>query len=495
MEKASQPAYVLTAHPETTRLPHVEDRVLLPQSAKDVLLLLGLAAVYFVAGKLGLRLAYLNSSTTAVWPPTGIALAALLLLGYRAWPGILLGAFLVNLTTTGTLATSLSIAVGNTFEGLAGAWLINNFAAGRKTFEHAQDVFKFALLALSATVAAATVGTTTLCLGGLANWANYGSIWLTWWLGDAAGALVVTPLLVLWLSHPLLRWNRNLVMEALALLGCLYLVGQAVFGGLLTWGRANYPLEFLCLPPLIWAAFRLEPRGAALATAFLSALAIRGTLSGFGPFFRQAPNESLLLLQSFVGVSAVMTLGLAALVLERKQHEEALEILAVSDSLTGLANYRRIVAALQAEIERCERTRRPFALLLLDLDGLKKINDRFGHLVGSRAICRVAEHLRQACRTLDTPARFGGDEFAVLLPETDELEAGQAASRIMERMRLDTEPPPISVSLGVAMYPRDGITPENLLDAADRALYQMKRSGGGGGRRQPGQRLNYSGLK
>lgn len=493
MEKASQPAYLMTAHPETTRLPQVEDRVFLPQSARDVLLMLALAAVYFVAGKLGLRLAYLNSSTSPVWPPTGIALAALLLLGYRVWPGILLGAFLVNVTTTGSLATSLGIAVGNTLEALAGSWLVNRFAGGRKAFEHAQDVFKFSFLALSAAIAAATVGVTTLSIGGLADWANYGPIWLTWWLGDAVGALVAAPLLVLWITHPPLRWSRSEALEALALFGCLYLVGQTVFGGFIPLGRNNYPLEFLCLPLLVWAAFRLGPWGAALAVAVLSALATRGTLNGFGPFARVAPNESLLLLQSFVGVSGVMTLGLAALVLERKQHEEALEILAVSDSLTGLANYRRIAAALQAEIERCERTRRPFAVLLLDLDGLKKINDRFGHLVGSRAICRVAEHLRQTCRTLDTAARFGGDEFAVLLPETDETEAGQAASRIMERLLLDKEHPPISVSLGVAMYPRDGITPENLLDAADRALYQMKRSGGG--RRQTGQRLNYSGLK
>ena len=173
-----------------------------------------------------------------------------------------------------------------------------------------------------------------------------------------------------------------------------------------------------------------------------------------------------------------MTLALAALILERRQHEEALEILAVSDSLTGLANYRRLAAALQMEIERSERTQRVFGVLLLDLDGLKKINDRFGHLVGSRAICRVAENLRSTCRTLDTPARFGGDEFAVLLPETEEDEARQVAGRIVERLAADKENPRISVSLGVAMYPRDGITSETLLESADRALYQMKRQKG-----------------
>ena len=477
MEKAPQPASALIVHPDTIRMPRLEDPVFFPQSAKDVAITLALAAVYFVAGKLGLRLAFVNSSASAVWPPTGIALAALLLLGYRVWPGILLGAFLVNVTTTGAIVTSVGVALGNTLEGVAGSWLVNRFAGGRKAFERAQDVFRFALFAIFATALCATVGATTISLGGLAHWANYGTIWLTWWLGNAVGALVVAPLLVLWTTARL-RWNRNALMEAAVLFVCLYIVGETVFGQLIPLGRNTYPLEFLCLPLLVWAAFRLGTRGAALATAVLSALATRGTLSGFGPFAREAPNESLMLLQAFVGVSGVMTMALAALVLERKQHEEALEVLAVSDSLTGLANYRRFAAALQAEIERCERTRRPFAVLLLDLDGLKKINDRFGHLVGSRAICRVAENLRHTCRTLDTPARFGGDEFAVLLPETEEEEARQAVARIVERLAADKENPQISVSLGAAIYPRDGITSETLLEAADRALYQMKRGNG-----------------
>ena len=479
MEKAPQPASLLSAHPDTTRLPQLQDGAFFPESARDVAIMLVLAAVYFVAGKMGLRLAFVNSSTTAVWPPAGIALAAFLILGYRMWPGILLGAFLVNVTTTSTIATSLGIALGNTLEGLAGGWLVNRFAGGRKAFDHAQDVFRFALFALFATSLAATVGTTTLSLGGLARWIDYGTIWLTWWLGDAAGAVVVAPFLVLWIARPSLRWNRNAALETVILFLGLYVVGETVFDGLIPLGRSNYPLEFLCLPFLVWAAFRLGPRGAALATVVLSAIAIRGTLSGFGPFALDARNESLLLLQAFVGVSGVMTLALAALVLERKQHEEALEVLAVSDSLTGLANYRRLAAALQMEIERCERTERVFAVLLLDLDGLKKINDRFGHLVGSRAICRVAETLRDTCRGLDTPARFGGDEFAVLLPETDEAEAQQLAGRIVDRLAADKENPRISVSLGASMYPRDGATPETLLEAADKALYRMKRQRNG----------------
>lgn len=151
--------------------------------------------------------------------------------------------------------------------------------------------------------------------------------------------------------------------------------------------------------------------------------------------------------------------------------------LAVSDGLTGLANYRRLLDVLEAEIHRSRRTGRPFAVLLLDLDGLKTINDRHGHLVGSRAICRLAGVLRVHCRAMDTAARYGGDEFALVLPEAGQEAAGLVARRICERLAGDGESPQLSVSVGAAIFPQDGDTMEKLLGAADRALYHMKGRG------------------
>lgn len=441
--------------------------------------LAGLLGVYFVAGKLGLKLAFAHPSATPVWPPTGIALAAFLILGYRVWPAILLGAFLVNLTTAGSLATSIGIAVGNTLEGLLGAYLVNRFAGGRNAFDRAQGVFKFAVYAgMLATTVSATFGVTTLLLGGFADWARYASIWLTWWLGDAVGALVVAPLLVLWTANPRLRWNKQQALEAAVLFAGLFLAGQIVFGGLFPGENKNYPLSFVCTPFLVWAAFRFGQREAVLAMVLLSGLAIRGTLHGLGPYARETPNESLLLLQAFVGVVAVMTLSLAAVVSERGRLANALRQLAVSDSLTGLANYRRFVEAVGEEIKRSQRTRRPFALLLLDLDGLKKINDSYGHLVGSRALCRLADVVRRNCRAIDLAARFGGDEFAVILPETDEAAAWQAARRIREQLARDEEKPALSASVGVAMFRGQEETAESLLRAADGVLYEMKNRSG-----------------
>ncbi|MGH9791366.1 MAG: diguanylate cyclase [Candidatus Acidiferrales bacterium] len=148
--------------------------------------------------------------------------------------------------------------------------------------------------------------------------------------------------------------------------------------------------------------------------------------------------------------------------------------LAISDPLTGLANYRRFVDALEAEIRRSQRTRRTFALVLLDLDGLKKINDSMGHLVGTRAISRVARTLKMHCRAIDMAARYGGDEFALVLPEAGPDAARQVADRIALRLANDGEHPTLSASIGIAIYPFDGETVERLLSVADSGLYQMK---------------------
>jgi diguanylate cyclase (GGDEF)-like protein len=165
---------------------------------------------------------------------------------------------------------------------------------------------------------------------------------------------------------------------------------------------------------------------------------------------------------------------LSATLIDNAHIFRQVRILAISDSLTGLANYRRMVDVLQSELERSGRTNRCFSVLLMDLDGLKRINDRYGHLAGSRALCRVASILRLNCRSIDTAARYGGDEFALVLPETKQSAAQQVADRIQHCLSTEEEFPRLSVSIGIATFPQCGATAQQLLEYADRALYEMK---------------------
>jgi PAS domain S-box-containing protein len=324
-------------------------------TARDVVHIAALTLVYFVSGKLGLRLAFLHVSATPVWPPTGIALAALLLLGYRVWPGVLLGAFWVNQLTAGSIATSIGIAVGNTLEAVIGTYLVRRYSNGRFTFTRPQGVFKFTgLAAILSTMVAATVGVTTLCIGGYALWADYGAIWTTWWLGDAVGSLIVAPPIIIWVKNPHLRWLPRRALES-ALLGlALVVIGLLLFTKVLLPTSNNAPLGFLCLPVLLWTAFRFGRREAATATLLLSAIAVVGTLEGLGPFGNRARNESLLLLQGFMGTISVTVLALAAVISERERAGQELRL--AHDELEErivrrTADLSRVVESLHAEME------------------------------------------------------------------------------------------------------------------------------------------------
>ena len=283
-------------------------------------LLGGLVILYFAAGKLGLHFAFVHSSASAIWPPTGIAIAAVLLFGYRAAPAIFVGAFLVNITTTGSVPSTLGIASGNTLEAVAAGFLVTRFAGGLATFSRARDILRFSVLAgLVSTAISATIGVTSLVLTGSADSSQFGAIWLTWWLGDAAGALIVTPLLVLWGTNPSLGPLGERPAESILLLLVVVATGALVF---VYQGLNVYPLPFLCIPALVWAAFRFGQREVATGVAILSAIAAWATVSGSGPFVMRSEHESLLVLQAFMATIAALTLPVAALVWERKAVEQ-----------------------------------------------------------------------------------------------------------------------------------------------------------------------------
>src|SRR5271168_5340191 len=446
-----------------------------PRYLNSALIIAALATVYFLAGELGLRFAVANGTATAVWPCTGIALAALLIFGYQAWPGIFLGALFTALSTPDHFVTALGVATGSTLEAVLGYYLITRFASGKQVFERAQDIFKFAFFAgLLAPAISATIGVSSTFFAGLVDRTMFGSVCATWLLGDAAGAILITPLVILWYENPSINRDKKHLAELATLFGGLIFTTWIVFSGGLHALLKQYPLEYWYTPFLVWAAFRFGRRHAVTANCVLAAIATWGTGHAFGPFSRESLNASLLLLQAFIAIMAITTLALAAEVTEHGRADERVRQLAVTDPLTGLANYRRLLDALDLEIKRSERTARPFSILLLDMDGLKIINDAYGHLVGSRALCRLANTLLIHCREIDTAARYGGDEFVLVLPETELEAALQVAQRISERLKNDGELPKLSVSTGAAVYPADGASLDELLSAADHALYREK---------------------
>lgn len=287
--------------------------------------LFAVALAYFVLAKLGLQLASINPSASPIWAPTGVALAAVILAGLRIWPAILIGAFAANAATAGTLETSAVIAVGNTLEGVVGGYLITRWCGGSGTFATPARIAKFAIVSVGLpTMLSATIGVATLYVAGLAAEPNLAPIWITWWLGDTAGALVVTPVIVLWAITDWRSIDWRELREMAAVFGCAILVGLVTFSPLLPRSQYTSPLGFLAILPLVWAALRRGPRDTATVGVILTIFAIWATIAQAGPFAHMGLNESFLLLLTFMLSVSVPSLALSADVEMRRRSEDDL---------------------------------------------------------------------------------------------------------------------------------------------------------------------------
>ena len=276
------------------------------------------AIVYFAGAELGLSLAALHSNVTPVWPPTGIAIASLLIFGRQVWPGIFIGAFVANLLTNIPVFSSFGIAVGNTLEALVAYWLLQTSKRWKGSLESVSSVLTFVVYAaVLAPLVSATIGSVSLCLGEPSQWDSFTSLWLTWWMGDGFGALIITPLLLAWSSSR--KIDSRDMPEITSLFVLLIIVVLIVFGGWFPGPVKTYPLAFLALPCLLWAAMKFHQRVVTSAIVLMAGVAVWGAKQGYGPFVQPSANVSLLLLISFVGTSSLMTLIVAAVTNERRE--------------------------------------------------------------------------------------------------------------------------------------------------------------------------------
>jgi len=283
-----------------------------------------LTIFYHLAARLGLKMAYVQANTSPVWPPTGIALAALLLFGLNLWPGISLGVFLGSIITGAPLNLALGMTIGNTLEALVGAIVLRRYIDFHNSIDRLQDVIGLVVISICSTTISATIGTSTLIFTGIEEWMNFGSIWFTWWIGDLLGALVVTPILLVWMTSAPFQSKKNIKIEGGILISLLSMVAFYVFSNRPPEGVFHQAMIYVIFPFVIWAALRLGQRGATTIIFLVSGIAIWGTTQELGPFSMGSRNDSLVLLQTFMGVLSLTSLVLAAAIIERHKATEEL---------------------------------------------------------------------------------------------------------------------------------------------------------------------------
>lgn len=286
-----------------------------------------LAVVYFIAAKIGLALALTTEQVSAIWPPTGIAMATILLLGRRYWPGVLIGAFAVNFMANEPLAVALAIASGNTLEALTGAYLIQRFIPKDQLLDKISHVVGFVILGpLLSTMVSATIGVSSLVLGGLVDRVDFGSVWVVWWVGDMIGALIIVPLIVAWGRRDYRLPIERQPLEAAALALVVLSMGLLIFSQSPSLTSPVSPLIYVVFPLLVWGAVRLTQIGAITVGTIFTAVAIWGTINNFGPFALGGQTEkNLILLHFFIVTIMVTGLVLSVAVAQRLRSEAALK--------------------------------------------------------------------------------------------------------------------------------------------------------------------------
>ena len=307
-----------------------------------------LAAAYYGAAKIGQTLRY-TASVSAIWPPAGLGIAALYLWGLRWWPGVLLGELLVNahllVDDSIPLGSLLGQQTGNMAEVIVGALLLSRLAGPNAAMDRVEQLGRMLVALAGATAISATLGTVSMVAGGVVDAADATKFWRTWWLGDTSGGLVVLPLMLAWVQHPVAAWRRVSTWEGAAVVAGVVALSIAVFS-------TEEPIRYAVFPALIWAAFRLGPSGATLAIAITAGIAIGVTAHDVGAFSKQPIDHQTLITQLYIWVAALTTLFLSAVVSERERSSWELVQARRTEGARAVEERRRIARDLHDSVSQ-----------------------------------------------------------------------------------------------------------------------------------------------
>ena len=441
------------------------------------------AAAYCVTARLSLALAIPPGYACAVWPPSGIALAAALALGWRCWPGIWLGAAVANFMVESSFLSAALIASGNTLEALGARALILRYVGDPGAFARGEEVVKFVLVCALSAVIAATAAAMALAVAHVLPWQEGFRSWWTWWQGDATGMIIVTPLLLAWCAP--MPWRRGRTLEATAF--ALLLAATVVAISADDASRfVPFSLSFVALPFMIWASFRFGQREVTATIAVICAVAVWYVLER-RELFPDAPlNELLLLLLAFISMvvitGLVLTTALSLRGRDTAQLRQMVERHTHYDPLTGLANgtlFRERLAELLAASTASGGT---VAVAVVDIERFKIINDALGRQAGDDLLRQIAQRFSAEAGG-GIVARLDGVIFALAAPTFDgERAAAGVAERQLARwfgtpFRVADNDLRLSARMGLALCPAHGQEPDALLLCAESALRKAKSSG------------------
>lgn len=450
-------------------------------------------AAYFFAARLSLMIAIPPGYATPVWPPSGIALAVILMLGNRSWPAVWFGAAIANLGVESSFVSAILIATGNTLEAIAAATLMRLRDIDVGEFRRGDEVIEFvAFCAVSACVAA-TAALAALSSGHPLSTAESLRNWWTWWQGDLAGMIIVAPLIMSWsaVSEQARPWRKKLETIGFA---CLLLVSAVAMSSDDASQLVPFTLTFVSLPFIIWAAFRFGQRELTSTLAVVCGVAVWHTVERRGPLASVPLNELLLTLLTFVCIVVTTGLILLAIVRERSRAiaalrtrqmklESELEERAHYDPVTGLANIALFDERLAELLNVTGKTNQNLAVVLMEIERFKDINDSLGRQAGDVLLGQIAERLKKRAKNATLLARAGGDRFAIAVYG---FENERALARVVETRlgqlfgtpyQVGNSELRLSARIGLAMSPHDGHTSDDIYSRAESALKKAKATG------------------